>query len=277
MKLLPALLVLLVVGCGVRADVAAGQAALDRGDLPAAEAAWRRALDREPDHPEALYGLGWTWHLGGEADRARSAFDQLVAAHPESPLGYKGLGSVAMAEGNPTLAERRFEEALARAPEDLAVRHSLALLALSLGRAEEALTALDALIAEAPDRPELHQARAEALLRLGREEDALVAADAAVAAGGAPRVQVQARTTRARALVAVTAGRVRSEACAETAPPVYAWLEEADRTLDVAEAFGIRVPELVEARRMVRRRRAGVDDLCPGLRAGGVGKEFPDG
>jgi len=275
MSVLP--LLLLLVGCGAERDVTRGRAALDEGDMVRAEAAFRAALDREPGHPEALYGLGWTWHLAGQTDEARTAFEQLRVAHPESPLGYRGLGSVAMAEGNLPAARRSFQAALERAPGDLEIRHSLALVDLSARNGEAAAQALEALCAEVPERGELHQARAEALLLVDRGEDALAAADLALARSETPRSSALARLTRARVLLSLAGGRVDPADCAGTAPPVYAWLEEADRMLDEAVALQAGTPELTSARQTVLRRRGHVDDLCPGLRTGARGKAFPDG
>mgnify|MGYP003339796066 CR=1 FL=1 len=154
----------------------------------------------------------------------------------------------------------------------------LGLLDLTTGRADEAATTFEALIREGPDRAELHQALAEARLAQGRGSDALGEADRAVAmAAGEPRVVATSSMTRARALLAESAGRVDPEDCALTAPPVYAWLEEADRALDVAEASGVTIGDLPALRRSVRQRRGVTDDLCPGVRASSVGKEFPDG
>ncbi|MFZ5479167.1 MAG: tetratricopeptide repeat protein [Myxococcota bacterium] len=257
---------LLLLACGAEGELDAGEQALARGDLPAAEAAYRRALDAEPANAEALYGLGWTWHLAGREDLARDAFDQCVAAHPESALGYKGLGSVAMAEGNPVLARKQFDAALARSPGDLAIRHSLGLLDLSTRQYAEAERTFVELAKEAPDRAEFQQARAEALLGLDRAEEALLAAQKAIDLGGEPRVRALARMTRARALLAASAGRVDPNACARTAPAVYAWLDEADRVLDEAEATGSKISDVYETRRAVSRRRGIVDDTCPGLR-----------
>ncbi len=279
-----AALVVAAVAVGLRVTavprgIAAAQAALDAADLVAAEAAWREVLAADPGRAEALYGLGWTLHLAGRPELAREAFQQCVDAHPDSPLGYKGLGSVAMSQGNAALAKRRFEEALARAPGDPAVRHSLGLLALGTGNGAEAVAAFGALATEEPDRAAFRQGLAEALLVAGRPEDALEAAAEAVRLAEDPRSVALAHFTRARAILAASGGRVDADDCAGTAPPVYAWLDEADRALDRAEATGVPLPELVAARRAVRQRRGGVDDTCPGLRAGqpDVGRKFPGG
>ena len=254
--------------CGVSGDVRAGDRALHAGELDAAESEYRAALAKDPTSADALYGLGWTYHLAGQRESARDAFSQCVRVHPESPLGYKGLGSVAMAEGQPLAARKQFEEALARSPNDRRIRLSLALLDLSNGRHAEALLALDALVVEEAGQAEFHQGRAEALLQLDRNDDALAAADRAVALAAVGSAKANAHLTRARSLLALTGKRVDEKRCAETAPPVYSWLDEADRALDSAEATGAPLPAFAATRREVRRRRGLVDDLCPGQRDG---------
>lgn len=264
---------LLLLACWT-SDAERGRAALERGDLVEAEAAWREALDDDPGSAEALYGLGWTWHLAGQRDAARGAFNRLVEQHPDSPLGYKGQGSLALAEGNLALARERFAAALERAPGDPAIRQSQGLVELAAGDPAQALVTFEALLAEDPTRTEVATGKAEALLQLGRDEEAVAAARAAVEVGGTSRAGAGARITLARALLAATRARVRVDDCAGTAVPVYRWLEEADRVLDEAEATGVRPPDLLDTRRAIRRRRAAVDDQCPGVRAGD-GKEFP--
>jgi predicted Zn-dependent protease len=244
--------------------------------LAEAEQEWRAVLALEPGRAEALYGLGWTLHLAGKPELAREAFQQCVDANPADHLGYKGLGSVAMGEGNTALARRRFEEALARAPGDPAVRHSLALLDLAQGNPTAAVTAFESLIQEDPDRAVFRQGLAEALLAAGRPAEALDAATAAAGASTDDRTRALSELTRARAILASLAGRVDPTDCAGTAPPVYTWLEEADRALDQVEAAGVPVPEVLGTRRSVRQRRGWVDDTCPGLRAG-MGRSFPGG
>ena len=257
-------LLALLLACGAGARVTEGEAALERGDVLAAEVAFRKALEAEPEHAKALYGLGWALHLAGERDLARETFQRLADTHPDDPLGWRGLGSVALGDGNTAVARARFAKALELAPGDVPVRHSLALLELGAGRPADALAQLDTLAAEAPNRAEAHLARAEALVRLKREEDALGAVDQARDTATTPRSRAQALVLRARVLLATSAGRVRAEDCAGTLPAVVAWLDAADAALDEAEASGARVPELVEVRRTVRAQRGAARDLCPG-------------
>ena len=258
------LVLALLLACGAGARVSEGESALERGDVLAAEVAFRKALEARPDDARALYGLGWALHLAGERDLARESFQRLAVTHPGDPLGWRGLGSVALGEGNTAVARARFAEALRRAPGDVAVRHSLALLELGAGRPTDALTQLDALAAEAPGRAEIHLARAEALVRLDREAEALTAVDRARDSAGSPRARAQALVLRARVLLATSAGRVRGDDCPGTVPAVTAWLDAADAALDEADATGARVPELVEVRRTVRAQRGTLQDTCPG-------------
>ena len=258
-----------LLACGVAGDIRAGDRALGDGDLAAAESAYRRAVEREPANPDALYGLGWTYHLADQQDAAKEAFDLCVSSHPDSANCWRGLGSVAMSAQNPALARQRFEHALEVAPGDLRARHSLALLDLTAGDTDAALKQLDALVAEAPGQAEFQQGRAEALLRLHRDEEALAAAREAVSQAEGGRSRAVTRLTLVRALLATSAGRVDAQDCAHTALPVHAWIDEAERLVGEVEGGGVKVPELAAVRREVRKRRAEADEACPGVRTAG--------
>lgn len=262
---------LLVFRSGVDADLAEGQEAVAAGRPDLAEAAFRRALTADPNNEQAMYGIGWAWHLAGQEDQAREAFNLLREVHPDSPLSHKGLGSVWMAQGNSKEARAAFERALALAgPEydTVPIENSLALLALSGRDGQAALDAYDALLKAHPDQAEFLIGRAEALLLLARNDEAREAADAAVShAQNGSVALANALVTRARTLLTISANRVDPAACAATAPPVYAWLEAADHDLDRAEALAAPVPSVLPVRRSIRERRGRVDDACPGVRA----------
>lgn len=274
---------------GLWADLREGEAAVAAGRPDVAEAAFRRALSRDPHDERAMYGIGWAWHMAEQEDQAREAFRLLQEVHPESPLGYKGMGSVWMQEGNVKEARASFERALelARAAppapsgcggadeniDPMRIENSLAALELTQRDGAAALARYDALVASHPDRAELQQGRAEALLLLGRDDEALQTAALAVelakgeSGGAGERVEATALLTHARALLVVSGGRVDKARCKETAPPVYAVLESADRDLDQAESLGLAIPSLRGLRRTIIDRRARVDDDCPGVRA----------
>ncbi len=239
-----------------------GEQALARDDLLAAEREFRAALDADPEDAEALYGLGWTFHQADEDGPARDAFERLVRTHPELPSGYRGLGSLFAAAGNLPEARKQLEEALKRAPDDPSVNQSLALVELAEEKPEAALSRIDAALAKNPGRPELLQTRAVALLKLDRAEEALEQAAAAVAAADSARSLTAARLTWVSAVLDNVEDRVDASNCGTTAAPVRAWLDGADHVLDEAEADGALHDTTLDTRKLVRRRRGWLEDIC---------------
>jgi tetratricopeptide (TPR) repeat protein len=260
----------LLCACGTEWHLKRGESAIHAMELPEAERSFRRALAKEPDNIDALYGLGWTYHLAGFHSEARETFERCIQVRPESALGYKGLGSQALAEGNLDVARARFEQALERAPAEPAVRNSLALLELRSGNHQQALELYEALLGEQPDLLELTIGKAEALSRLGRPEEALAVVDRALtSASPSDRQATLLHTLRARILHAHTTGRLDDERCEETAPPLLRWLEEADAALDRAVSYELELESLNGVRREIHQRRKLIQRQCPGSRSSG--------
>lgn len=269
--LLIALLAGCVPGCGEERALKRAEAALIAGDLASAEAGYRGVVDGNPDHVEALFGLGWVYHLTRDEDRAREYFKRCVRLAPDDARGHRGLGSVALAEGNLVQAEGHFQDALQRAPEDPRILNSMGLVFLASERTEEALGWFQRAQAADPTRGEYGYNLAEAQLRLGQSEQALATVDASLSGEIAElRFRGLLLELRARVLVAMTSGRVDTERCAETAPAVLAWLERADRALEQAGALEVDLPNLPATRRLVHRRRSVVTERCPGVRPPGA-------
>jgi Flp pilus assembly protein TadD len=251
------------LSCGADWHMGRGEAALEEMELVRAERAFRTALAREPDMVEALYGLGWTYHLAGHREEARETFERCTQVAPGSELGFKGLGSIALAEGNLEVASARFEQALQRSPDDPSVRNSIALLHIRSERYQEALEVYDGLQELQLAQPELVVGRAEALLRLNRLDEARSAVERALDSDGLQaRHATLLHVLRARVLHANTTGRLDRERCQETAPPLMAWLDEADRSLERAEALGLGLESLPSVRRQVHQRRKLILGAC---------------
>lgn len=89
--------------------------ALDDHDLVTAEADFRRALGKNPVHPGALAGLGWTYLLAGERPAARDAFARCREVAPLEPECLRGYASIAMAEGQVDGARRHLDQEIGRA------------------------------------------------------------------------------------------------------------------------------------------------------------------
>lgn len=257
-------LLLFALACteGARLERAADD--LAEGDLVGAEARYRAVLDRSPDQADALFGLGWVYHLNGDEDRAQDYFLRLRRVAPNDPRGARGLGSVALAQGRLSEAEALLGQALEASPQDPKILNSLGLVLLSGGRTEEALQRFEQAQALDPARGEYGYNLAESLFRLQRHEQALAEIERALSA---TLVETRFRglllELRARLLVVMTAKRVDPERCAETVPPVLAWLDAADADLDLAQGLGGNLPNLPATRRLVHRRRSVITAECP--------------
>jgi tetratricopeptide (TPR) repeat protein len=257
-----------VPACSDEARLDRAEEALRAGDLPSAEADYRVLLDRDPDDPDALYGLGWAFHLHGDEDRAREYFKRCVRVAPQDHRGHRGLGSVALADGNVMLALTYFETALEMAPGEPTVLNSKGLALLAQGAEQEALEAFQAAQAADPARGDYGYNVADALHGLGRDEEALAVLDQALGQTTEERrFRGMLLELRARVLVALTNGRLDPERCPETAPPLLQYLDAADRALDQAETAGLQAAQLAETRRQANRRRSYIGEACPGQRA----------
>ena len=255
---------LLSAGCSADRDAAAGQAALEAHQLAEAERQFRSALDREPSHAPALGGLGWTYLLAGQRDAARASFRRCVDVAPTRADCLRGLASVAMADGELSQARSLLGEAKAAAPDDLRVEASLALLSLAQGEVGRAAERYAALVAQAPESADYKLGLAECRLRQGEPLVAIDLVDAALAGLQLePRPRAMALQLKARALVAATSGREDPADCANSAPPLRAWLEAAAAAADAADAVGVGLPELPAVRRLIARRQGAIDAVCP--------------
>lgn len=264
-----ALLLPLLLACSAEYHVGRGREALDAHDLAEAETRFRVALDREPDLPAALAGLGWTYSVAGQRPAARDAFQRCVNKAPQEVACLRGLASVSSADGDAAAAQTLLDQAAAIDPDDAGVQASLALLEMSSGKLEAAQKRYETLITRFPQAAEHYAGLAEVQLRQDQAEAALATIDKGLADPDAPaRYRTLLFALRARALVAATGSRVDPANCSTTAPPVLAWLDAADKAVADAEATGVPLPDLPGIKRLVARRRGAVEDLCPSGVAG---------
>jgi tetratricopeptide (TPR) repeat protein len=159
----------------MESDLDAGLAHHEAGRLARAEAIYRRILDREPDHPDALNLLGVILQDSGDLAGSIAVLSRVVAIDPEFPEAFVNLARAQCAADDPAAAKRSSERAIELDP-DLADGHlQLARSLLALHDDAAAVTAATRAAILAPDS-------ADAQMLLGHAQSRLKDFSAAAAA-----------------------------------------------------------------------------------------------
>ena len=95
------------------------------GRLSEAIAEYRRALDRNPNHPEALNNLGVALAAEGRMDEAARHFERLIALDAGNADAHANLGHALAARGARARAAGAFREALRLDPDHAGARGGL--------------------------------------------------------------------------------------------------------------------------------------------------------
>ncbi|WP_269504856.1 cellulose synthase subunit BcsC-related outer membrane protein [Burkholderia sp. IMCC1007] len=146
----------------VTAQVLLGDALLEHRDAGAAEQAYRMALRRQSDNPDAIRGLVGALAAQGRGDEALQFATQLSAEQQSKAGGLDRLRRTAEAaqarqaeaRGDLGAARSLFEDALAGSPDDPWLRLDLARVYVRQGAIASARSMMDGLLAERPDMPD---------------------------------------------------------------------------------------------------------------------------
>jgi tetratricopeptide (TPR) repeat protein len=95
------------------------------GRIGEAIAEYRRALERNPNHGDALNNLGVALAREGKLGEAARQFERLIAIDPTNADAHANLGVVFIARGARELAAREFQEALRIDPAHTRARQGL--------------------------------------------------------------------------------------------------------------------------------------------------------
>ncbi|TDJ14689.1 MAG: tetratricopeptide repeat protein [Gammaproteobacteria bacterium] len=125
------------------------------GELDAARAIYRRILDADPNHPDALNLSGVIAHQAGDQETAIRLIEQAINVNGTNASYYNNLGEACRAFGRHRDAIEAYERALRIHPGDLAASNNLGLAFQSLQRYEEARAAYERALALAPDDVEV--------------------------------------------------------------------------------------------------------------------------
>ncbi|ACC72411.1 cellulose synthase subunit BcsC-related outer membrane protein [Paraburkholderia phymatum] len=152
----------------VTAQTALGDLLMQSGDPRGAEAAFRMALRRQADNPDAIRGLVGALAAQGRGDDALSFANQLTEAQRKKVGGADRLrgeaqaaqARAAEARGDLGNARSLFEDALLSNPDDPWLRLDLARIYAKQGAYANAKSIMDGLIALHPDMPDAFYASA---------------------------------------------------------------------------------------------------------------------
>jgi tetratricopeptide (TPR) repeat protein len=103
-----------------------GSALISERDLPAAERAYRHALDMDPRSGLAWDGLGLAMYDAGRMDEARTAMERALTIDADNARAHFHLGLVAERQDRVDAAIAAYERALALSPMDVEVTGRLA-------------------------------------------------------------------------------------------------------------------------------------------------------
>jgi Flp pilus assembly protein TadD len=155
--------------------IGAGAQSVDRGEMEAAEAAYRQALSLAPEDDAALKGLALVLLRTGRADQARPILKSLLERRPDDVELLNNLGVALRDLGAQRDAVGYFRKAMEIDPDD---RNALANLAYTLamvGCSEEAIPLCRRALAIWPDSAELYNALAVGLTQQRDTENAVSA------------------------------------------------------------------------------------------------------
>ena len=106
-----------------------------------AAAAFKRALDDNPDNVQALENIGTLEMQRGDLPAAQRALEQAAAIDPRSARAHNGLGVIAMKTGRPEEAFTQWKRAVELSPNDFDALFNLSMELDAAGRHEEAFAA----------------------------------------------------------------------------------------------------------------------------------------
>jgi tetratricopeptide (TPR) repeat protein len=168
-------------GGGAAASSALGFAQVARGDMVAAEAAYREALAKTPGFPSATIGLARVLRRTGRAAEAEPLLQKVIESAPGAVDAYKELARVKMALNRASDAVGDASLAAAMAENDpdaqhlaIEVKAAKALESLAQGQGALAVQDLTALRDQNPEVAEVRLALAKALVAQRQADAAIV-------------------------------------------------------------------------------------------------------
>lgn len=157
---------------GERVHILRGATAFRAGRYADAAAAFRTAVDANPESLPALINLAAALAALGDSEAAAERLRRAIEIDPDNPTARFNLGTLLGQAGDLRAAAEQLRVAAARAPEDLAIRMQLADALAAAGLDAEALLHYQAAVGLAPEDEAPRLGEANMLVRLERWSEA---------------------------------------------------------------------------------------------------------
>jgi len=157
-----------------------GNVLRDRKKWKAAEKAYRRALALAPGHPVVLANLGQSLEQQGLTEEAITALTQSLQQDPRNAAAHVHLGDTYLKDDRPEEAANHFQQALDLQPGNPDIQNRLGSTLHQLGRSEEAASLLHAAVKTDPRFLDAYINLAEAAYTIGAIDDAVAVLQTAI-------------------------------------------------------------------------------------------------
>jgi tetratricopeptide (TPR) repeat protein len=150
------------------------------GRLDEADVIYRRILDAEPRHFDALHFLGVIAGQRGDKETAVRLIDEALAINPRSAPAFSNRGNILKDLRRFADALASYDSALALQPDFADAFNNRGNALRALGRFDDALASYDRAIELRPDYSHAHYNRGNVLADLKRHDDAIASFDRAL-------------------------------------------------------------------------------------------------
>jgi tetratricopeptide (TPR) repeat protein len=271
----------------VKALIAEGREALERGDERAARASFERALSISPQDVAANTYLGILDDRAGDLKGAEKHFAAAAIAAPFSPSAHNNYGAFLARTGRTDLAAAQFEKSLKLNPDQPNALVNLAQVRFASGKTEDLRVALELFERAQTLAPDAEVARALVVtaLRLGEKQKAASGYHAYAEQLGRQNAPLPTAASRAelgqalleagladeaieelRAAVAQDASNVPAVVALGRAHLARGDIREAGRTLESAVARGLDAAPIYAALAEVYDRAGYIENAIPAMR-----------
>lgn len=143
------------------------------GDVPGAETIYRQVLDRNPENPDALHGLGTILLRRGQPKAALGLLERSLNGGPVPAQFYVNLAVTLEELGRVRKSVQTLRRGLSQIPQDAFLHQSLGVFLHNRGRIKEALRNLRKAARLNPALPRIQLMLGDLLLKMGEHETAL--------------------------------------------------------------------------------------------------------